>query len=242
MTHELRTPLNAIIGYSEMLQEDLQDEGMGEFIPDLEKIGIAGRHLLALVNDVLDFSKVEAGRMELHLETFTLCAIIEEMAKTMQLLVQKNNNQLIIDCPPETGEIHADMTKTRQCLFNLASNANKFTENGSISVIVKRYREDGEDYVSIAVQDTGIGISEEQLSKLFQAFSQADSSTTRKYGGTGLGLVISRQFCRMMGGDIKVTSTFGEGSSFAVILPIEAKPQMLDETGEFVPLGPKPVH
>lgn len=241
MTHELRTPLNAIIGYSEMLQEDMLEEDMQEFVPDLKKIGIAGRHLLALVNDVLDFSKVEAGRMELHLETFPLCTIVNEMTQTMQLLVEKNNNRLIVDCPSEIGEVHADMTKARQCLFNLASNANKFTEHGSIHVTAKRFEKDGEDWVSIAVKDSGIGITREQLSKLFNAFSQADSSTTRKYGGTGLGLVISRQFCRMMGGDIEVASVFGEGSTFTMLLPVEAKPQMLGETGEFVPLGPKPV-
>jgi signal transduction histidine kinase len=223
MTHELRTPLNAIIGYSEMLQEDLADEGQIQFIPDLEKIATAGKHLLALVNDVLDFSKVEAGRMELFLENFNPCVIVDEINKTMHLLVHKNNNTLHIDCASKIGEMYADMTKTRQCLFNLVSNANKFTEHGEIHIKIKRFRENGSEWVSFAVSDSGIGMTEVQIAKLFHAFTQADSSTTRKYGGTGLGLVISREFARMMGGDITVTSEFGKGSCFTMTLPMAVR-------------------
>ena len=221
MTHELRTPLNAIIGYSEMLQEDMEDAGQDEFIPDLEKITTAGKHLLALVNDVLDFSKVEAGRMELHLETFAVSMILGEIYKTMHLLVEKNKNVLNIEYSPDVGEMHADMTKIRQCLFNLVSNANKFTENGRVDVIVERYDDHGREWISFAVRDTGIGMTEAQVDKLFNAFTQADSSTTRKFGGTGLGLVISREFARMMRGDITVTSEFGKGSCFTMYLPME---------------------
>jgi signal transduction histidine kinase len=224
MTHELRTPLNAIIGYSEMLQEDMQDKGQEEFIPDLEKIATAGKHLLALVNDVLDFSKVEAGRMELFLENFSPCTIVEEINKTMSLLVHKNNNALSIHCPPKINNMYADMTKTRQCLFNLVSNANKFTEHGTITIQVKRFRENGAEWISFEVSDSGIGMTEAQTLKLFHAFTQADSSTTRKYGGTGLGLVISREFARMMGGDITVSSEFGKGSCFTLTLPMTVRP------------------
>ncbi len=223
MTHELRTPLNAIIGYSEMLQDDVQDAGHTEYIPDLQKIGIAGKHLLSLVNDVLDFSKVEAGRMELYLETFDVYTMVEDIRKTLQLMFARNNNTLTLHCPPDIGGMFADLTKTRQCLFNLMSNANKFTENGEIRLTVRRYQQKGETWVDMEVRDTGIGMTPAQMNKLFQAFTQADPSTTRKYGGTGLGLVISKQFCQMMGGDIVVSSEFGKGSAFTISLPTQVK-------------------
>ena len=219
MTHELRTPLNAIIGYGEMLQDDAIDAGQEEFIPDLQKICSAGKHLLALINDVLDFSKVEAGRMGLYIETFEVRAMIEEVVTTIQPLIDKNKNVLKIHHHDNVSTMHSDVTKIRQCLFNLLSNSAKFTEQGEIALNMEEVDEAGEKWMLLAVSDTGIGMTSEQVSKLFQAFTQADASTTRKYGGTGLGLVITKQFCQMMGGDISVTSEFGKGSVFTIRLP-----------------------
>jgi len=221
MTHELRTPLNAIIGYSEMLQEEAEDRGQEELLPDLKKIAAAGQHLLALINDVLDFSKVEAGRMELHLENFDINEVVDEVIDTIRPLVEKNENRLELACQAQLGNMYADVTKVRQCLFNLLSNASKFTEQGSLSLTVQRYLKEQQGWISFQVSDTGIGMTQEQISKLFQAFMQADSSTTRKYGGTGLGLVITKQFCQMMGGEINVQSEFGKGSTFIMHLPIQ---------------------
>jgi len=232
MSHELRTPMNAIIGYSEMLQEEAEDLGQKGFIPDLQKIHGAGKHLLGLINDILDLSKVEAGKMTLYLEEFDVAKLVDEVAATVQPLVTKNGNKLEVICPADLGVMHADVTKVRQALFNLLSNASKFTERGTIRLEVKREdvkrNPDGtaaaDSYVSrftFHVQDSGIGMTPEQMSKLFEAFSQADASTTRKFGGTGLGLAISRKFCRLMGGDITVTSEPGRGSTFTVTLPAE---------------------
>jgi len=221
MSHELRTPLNAIIGYSELLQE-VAEEGQPDFLPDLKKIQGAGKHLLGLINDILDLSKVEAGKMELCLERFEIQRLVEEVVSTVHPLVQKNNNRLIIDCPVKLGTMQADLNKTRQILFNLLSNACKFTEQGTIKLYAMRQTVGGEDWVQFCVCDTGIGMTAEQTGKLFQAFSQADASTTRKYGGTGLGLAISRSFCEIMGGDIRVESTLGIGSTFTLRLPAEA--------------------
>ncbi|MDM8567493.1 ATP-binding protein [Candidatus Halobeggiatoa sp. HSG11] len=223
MTHELRTPLNAIIGYSEMLQEEAEDMEPEEFVPDLEKIASAGRHLLALINDVLDFSKVEAGKMELYLESFQVNKMINEVVAMIQPAIQKNSNELIANHNDDLGTMHSDITKIRQCLFNLLSNSSKFTESGTINLTSKRESKNGEDWVIFQVADTGIGMTEDQMSKVFQAFTQADSSTTRKYGGTGLGLVITRQFCLMMGGKINVESEFGNGSTFTIELPVAVK-------------------
>ena len=219
MSHELRTPLNAIIGVTEMLLEDARDLERDDEIEPLDRVLRAARHLLALINDVLDLSKVEAGRMELHLETFPLGPLIEDVAKTIEPMATKNANRLVIDCPSDLGTIHADQTRFRQALLNLASNANKFTEKGAVNIAAQSQRLDGRDWIMIAVTDTGIGMTEEQMGRLFQEFSQADASTTRKYGGTGLGLAISRHFCRMMGGDITVESKPGEGSTFTIRLP-----------------------
>jgi len=227
MTHELRTPLNAIIGYSEMLQEDAEDMGQEESVPDLKKIAGAGKHLLDLINDVLDFSKVEAGRMELYLESYAINDMLQDVIGTIEQVVEKNNNHLVINCPNNLGMMYADVTKVRQCLFNLLSNANKFTETGIITVDIDNYFRNEEPWIRFNVRDTGIGMTTEQMDKVFHAFTQADSSTTRKYGGTGLGLVITKQFCQMMGGEISVTSQFGQGSTFTIHLPItvqEAKP------------------
>jgi PAS domain S-box-containing protein len=214
MSHELRTPLNAVILYSELLQEEAEDRGVSEFIPDLEKIRVAGRHLLALINGVLDLSKIEAGKMDLYLETFDIAKMVEEVAGTVQPLVEKKANKFDIHCPPGVGVMRADLTKVRQVLFNLLSNACKFTEKGTIALEVSRQEKQGRDEVIFRVSDTGIGMTLEQLAKLFQPFTQADASTTRKYGGTGLGLTISKRFCEMMGGAIAVESKLGEGTAF----------------------------
>jgi PAS domain S-box-containing protein len=219
MSHELRTPLNAIIGYSEMLAEEARDSGNDEYVPDLEKIQRAGSHLLGLINSVLDLSKIEAGKMDLYLETFDLASMLGDVTATIQPLIQQKGNRLVIETGDDLGEMHADVTKVRQTLFNLLSNASKFTENGIITLRVGRETVGEVPWVSFAVTDTGIGMNAEQLGKLFQAFTQADVSTTRKYGGTGLGLVITRRFCQMMGGDITVESTEGVGTTFTMRLP-----------------------
>ena len=215
MSHELRTPLNAIIGYSEMLQEEMEDLGQDELIPDLGKIHSAGRHLLTLINDVLDISKIEAGKMDLFIEAFDIGSMVSDVVSTIQPLVGKNGNALAVDCAAGIGSMEADLTKVRQTLFNLLSNASKFTHDGTITLTSRR---DG-PWIVFAVADTGIGMTAEELDKLFQAFQQADASTTRKFGGTGLGLAISRTFCRMMGGDITVASQPGHGTTFTVRLP-----------------------
>jgi signal transduction histidine kinase len=217
MSHELRTPLNAIIGVSEMLREDA--EALKQDTEPLDRVLGAGRHLLALINDILDLSKIEAGRMELHLETFRPVPLIEDVAKTIEPMATKNGNRLVIDCPANLGTIHADQTRFRQSLLNLASNANKFTEKGTITIAAHQAQENGRDWVTFAVADTGIGMTPEQMGKLFQEFSQASSATASKYGGTGLGLAISRRFCQMMGGDITVESEPGRGSTFTIRLP-----------------------
>ncbi|HZL37129.1 MAG TPA: PAS domain S-box protein [Tepidisphaeraceae bacterium] len=219
MSHELRTPLNAVIMYSELLQEEAVDEGVQSFIPDLEKIRTAGKHLLALVNGVLDLSKVEAGKMELYLEAFDVARMVQDVGVTVQPLVEKKNNALQIECAPGAGAMYGDLTKVRQILFNLLSNASKFTENGTVRLEVTRPESAGAPWLSFAVTDTGIGMTPEQLEKLFTPFTQADASTTRKFGGTGLGLAISRRFAEMMGGDVTVTSESGKGSVFTVRLP-----------------------
>jgi GAF domain-containing protein len=282
MSHELRTPLNAIIGYSEMLQEEAEDLGEQTFLPDLQRINTAGKHLLGLINDILDLSKIEAGRMDLDLETFEIGPMIRDVQAIVQPLVEKNGNTLVVTCPDDIGSMHADLTKVRQSLFNLLSNAAKFTEQGTITLRVARgapppaplptavergslRASEGElsspphgrkaepatpagapplplagegagghgdqgphgrrDWgVSFAVSDTGIGMTEEQLGRLFEAFSQAEASTRSKYGGTGLGLAISRHFCRLMGGDLTVESVYGEGSTFTVLLPADLLP------------------
>jgi signal transduction histidine kinase/CheY-like chemotaxis protein len=219
MSHELRTPLNAIIGYSEMLEEEAQERGLEEFAPDLGKIHAAGKHLLALINDVLDLSKIEAGKMELFLEDFDVRALVQDVESTIRPLVEKNQNLLDVKCRPDIGTMHGDLTRVRQVLFNLMSNAAKFTQHGRVALEVFPLRARGEDWIEFAVADTGIGLTAEQQRRLFQSFSQADPSTSRKYGGTGLGLVISRRFTQMMGGDIQLQSEFGRGSVFTVRLP-----------------------
>jgi CheY-like chemotaxis protein/anti-sigma regulatory factor (Ser/Thr protein kinase) len=224
MSHELRTPLNAIIGYSEMLKEEAEDIGQEDFIPDLKKISAAGNHLLGLINDVLDLSKIEAGKMDLHLEHFDLNHVINEVLSTVQPLIKQKNNTLESRSDDVLGNIYADMTKFRQILFNLLSNAAKFTEEGLICISINRFQEENEEWIRICVTDDGIGMTPEQQKKLFQPFTQADYSTTRKYGGTGLGLAITKEFVEMMGGTIHLISEFGHGSMFTIMLPILVTP------------------
>jgi signal transduction histidine kinase len=255
MSHELRTPLNAIIGYSEMLQEEAEDLDADAFLPDLQRINGAGKHLLGLINDILDLSKIEAGRMDLFLETFSISDLIRDVRGIVQPLVEKNGNTLVVECSDDIGSMHADQTKVRQTLFNLLSNAAKFTAQGTIELRVARGEGRGEcEYgvvgtlteaddeagaassaptdtaqplaprpsplITFTVSDTGIGMTEEQLSRLFEAFSQAEASTRSRYGGTGLGLAISRHFCRLMGGDLTVESAHGQGSTITIKVPV----------------------
>ncbi len=221
MSHELRTPLNAIIGYSEMLQEEARDLGQDSFVPDLKKIHGAGKHLLALINDILDLSKIEAGKMNVYIENVDLATVVQEVVNMITPLIEKSGNTLALRCEDGLGSMRADLTKLRQVLFNLLSNASKFTSQGTITLGANRERVDGADWMRFWITDTGIGMTPEQMGKLFQVFSQADASTEKKYGGTGLGLVISRQFCQMMGGDITVESAPGQGSTFTIHLPID---------------------
>jgi signal transduction histidine kinase len=221
MSHELRTPMNAIIGYSEMLLEEAMDAGQMETVSDLEKIRSAGKHLLSLINEILDLSKIEAGKMELYLEDFDLLSIIRDVENTIKPLVDKNDNTLVVKYPTTLPAMRADLTKLRQGLFNLLSNACKFTEKGLITLTVSVDQLDGGDRVSFQVTDTGIGMTKDQVAKVFEAFTQADNSTTRKYGGTGLGLTITKKFCHLMGGDIAVSSEHGVGSTFTIQLPAQ---------------------
>ena len=224
MSHELRTPMNAIIGYSEMLIEDASDDGDSGVADDLRKILSAARHLLGLINDVLDLSKIEAGKMQLYLESFDLQILVHEVTSTIAPLVEKRKNQLIVNCQPDLGSMYGDSTKIRQTLLNLLSNASKFTENGRVELKVESEIVDNQGWIVMQVVDTGIGIDEEQMARLFKPFTQADASTSSKFGGTGLGLAISKQFAQMMGGDITLTSTPGAGSTFTLRVPARVKP------------------
>jgi signal transduction histidine kinase/DNA-binding response OmpR family regulator len=216
MSHELRTPMNAIIGYSEMLTDDAEDSGLDQFVPDLKKIRTAGKQLLALINDILDLSKIEAGKVELYYEQFDLRDMINDVANISEPLAAKNSNKLIINIPD--GGMYSDLTRVRQILFNLLSNACKFTESGTVELTVTSDAA-MEGFTTFQVKDSGIGMTPEQISKVFEAFAQADSSTTRRYGGTGLGLAITKKFCEMMGGTISVESEPGKGTRFTVRLP-----------------------
>jgi len=235
MSHELRTPLNAIIGYSEMLQEEAGELGRVDFAEDLGRIHTAGKHLLGLINDVLDLSKIEAGKMELYLETFDVAEMVRGVVETIVPLAEKSGDTLAVECPADLGAMHADLTKVRQALLNLLSNAVKFTERGAIRLHAARESAGGQDWINLAVADSGIGMTAEQLGRLFQPFTQADASTTRKYGGTGLGLTITRRFCQMMGGDIGVRSVAGAGSTFTIRLPA----RVADDGGAAGPHSPR---
>jgi PAS domain S-box-containing protein len=238
MSHELRTPLNAIIGYSEILSEEARDlDGAESFLPDLEKVHTAGKHLLVLINDILDLSKIEAGRMGLHLESFAVAGMVREVVSTVEPLALKNGNTLRAQCPDALGMLYADLTKVRQCLYNLLSNACKFTAKGTVTVEVTRSAEDGRDGFSFCVSDTGIGIDARSLDELFQPFTQADASTTRKFGGTGLGLAISQRFCQMMGGAIRARSEPGQGSVFTLRLPARVVPERAGDDLAPMPTG-----
>src|SRR5579872_5547514 len=228
MSHELRTPLNAIIGYSEMLEEETQDSGKLENLHDLRKIQSAGKHLLSLINDVLDLSKIEAGKMGLHLETFDVSVMVEEMVTTLQPAVAKNSNTVRVRMAEDVGMMRADATKVRQILFNLMSNACKFTDRGTISLDVSQSVSEGHEWIRFRVKDTGIGISAKQQQNLFQEFTQADATISRKYGGTGLGLAISYRFVQMMKGRISVESQPGQGSTFTVYLPAQVTLDMTE--------------
>ncbi|MBB5022016.1 cache domain-containing protein [Desulfurispira natronophila] len=217
MSHELRTPLNAIIGYSEMIQEEIQEGLKPDINDDMQRIHSAGMHLLGIVNDVLDISKIESGRMELYLESFDLPRLIDEVAQLLRPMMERGKNQIQIDFDSSMGAVYADKTKVRQILINLLSNAAKFTENGTVKLLASP---DGPDHFIVQVSDSGIGMSEEQRNTIFDSFTQADSSTTRRFGGTGLGLAISRNFCSMMGGSLEVLhSEPGQGSTFQLRLP-----------------------
>ncbi|RJR42835.1 MAG: PAS domain-containing sensor histidine kinase [Deltaproteobacteria bacterium] len=225
MSHELRTPMNAILGYSEILMEDAKDKGQEDFIPDLQKIHASGNHLLNLINNILDLSKIEAGKMDLFLESFGISRVIEDVVSTIRPLVEKNANTLQVDCAADLGTMHADLTKVRQSLFNLLSNACKFTENGTISLEVSRELIGGVDWIKFSVSDTGIGMAPDQMEKLFHPFVQGDASTSRKFGGTGLGMTITHRFCQMMGGEITAASEPGRGTTFTIRLPARVQAQ-----------------
>ncbi len=238
MSHELRTPLNAIIGYSEILEEDAEENGQTALVRDLQKICNAGRHLLNLINDVLDLAKIESGKMNLFFESFNVVKMAQEVVATIQPLCDKNNNKITLKCASDVGLMRSDLTKVRQSLFNLLSNASKFTKDGHIQLIITKElatasNGEGAKNISFKVIDTGIGMKSEQLKKLFQAFSQADNSTTRKYGGTGLGLAITKQFATMMNGEIIVESEYAKGSTFTLNLPQIAKQVEEDTTITF---------
>ena len=222
MSHELRTPLTAVIGYGEMLEEEAQDRGLDSMLDDLRKVNSNARHLLALINDVLDISKIEAGKMEVHLETFHVAQLVNELGATVEALVARKNNKLVVECAPDTGSMHSDPVKVRQCLINLLSNAAKFTEDGTVRLEVTRDARETPASVVFRVVDTGIGMTQEQIAKLFQRFTQADASTTRRFGGTGLGLSITKAFSSMLGGEISVESVAGEGTVFELRLPADS--------------------
>jgi signal transduction histidine kinase/DNA-binding response OmpR family regulator len=240
MSHELRTPMNAIIGYSEMLIEDASDRNDLPTVTDLRKILSAAKHLLGLINDVLDLSKIEAGKMDLYLETFEVERMIQDVITTAQPLIDRNRNRLVLDCPKNFGTMHTDVTKLRQILLNLLSNASKFTSDGELGLQVARDSSGPQETIVFRVRDSGIGMTPEQMGRLFQVFSQADQLTSAKYGGTGLGLAISRQFARLMGGDISIESTLGQGSVFTVTLPPRSVPVKISTSPEETANQPAP--
>ena len=216
MSHELRTPLNAIIGYSEMLMEEAEEDGLNTYSEDLNKINSSGEHLLTLINDILDLSKIEAGKMELHLEEFKFEKHLSQIEATAKPLVEKNGNKLVIEKPDSIENLTNDQTKLRQILFNMLSNAAKFTKKGTVTLAISKDDND----IKFAVRDTGIGMNEEQLGKVFEEFTQAETSISKDYGGTGLGLPISKKMTEMMGGKMDVESKEGEGTTFSITIPI----------------------
>ena len=217
MSHELRTPLNAIIGYSEMLIEEADDDGLKAYSEDLSKINSSGEHLLTLINDILDLSKIEAGKMDLHIEEFDFAGLLKQIEATAKPLVEKNKNKFVIKCKTQKLKLKNDQTKLRQILFNMLSNAAKFTKEGTITL---RIKPESKDKLRFEVVDTGIGMNKKQISKVFEEFTQAESSTSANYGGTGLGLPISKKMTEMMGGIMEVESEEGRGTTFSIIIPI----------------------
>lgn len=226
MSHELRTPLNAIIGYSDMLVEDARELGESQLSADLQKIHMSGQHLLALITNILDLSKIEAGKMGVYLGPVDVRRMIEEVGATVRSLIEEAGNEYVIEYLDEPVEIIADELKLKQVLINLLGNAAKFTENGRIELITRFERIKDDDWVFFKVRDNGIGIPPDQSGNLFSPFTQIDASTTRKFGGSGLGLSISRSYCRMMGGDLTLQSLPGKGSCFEVSLPVEGLPSI----------------
>jgi len=224
MSHELRTPMNAILGYSEMLIETAEDLKPEEFVPDLKKINLAGTHLLALINDVLDLSKVDSGQMEALAEEFNLNNMIDEIADTAQPMMETNSNKILIERGEHLGSALQDRTKLRRTLLNLLSNAARFTHEGVVTLTVRRTRQTDGDWLIFAVSDSGIGIAEDKLESAFKEFMQVDGSTTRKYDGTGLGLAISQRFCKLLGGDLSVHSELKKGSTFTIQIPATLPP------------------
>ena len=219
MSHELRTPLNAIIGYSEMIKEELEQLQKPELAADMERINVSGNHLLAIINNILDLSKIEAGKVDLHLDTFTVGGLARMVSTMVEPLLKKNGNQYHLDCPDACGDMTTDATKLRQALINILSNAARFTHNGSVSLVVRRFQKNDQDWLRFSTEDSGIGIKPENLATIFETFSQADDTTTRLYGGTGLGLAISRRLAEILGGDIHAQSTPGKGSVFTLEVP-----------------------
>ncbi|WP_454780405.1 response regulator [Legionella sp. WA2022007384] len=218
-SHELRTPLNAIIGYCELLEEEMEDEGHESYLDDLKKIESSAKHLLSLINDILDLSKMEAGKMDIFLEDVNVPNMIKELEAIIVPLVNKNMNSFKYELDPQVNIMHTDLVKVRQCLLNLISNAAKFTKEGTIVLSVKQIMSNGKSYIQFAVSDTGIGLTREQLGTLFKAFSQAESSTSRRFGGTGLGLYLTKSFSKILGGDVTIESEYGKGSTFTIMLP-----------------------
>ena len=231
MSHELRTPLNAVIGFSEILLDDVELDGKGSRTKaDLQRINSAGKHLLSLVTDVLDLSKIESNHIDLKIEKFDLNEMVGEVVATVEPMVVENKNKLVVKCPPDLGIVSTDPTKLRQAALNLLSNAAKFTQNGTVTLTVRRRKRPAGDWIEIQVQDTGIGIAKEDIGRLFQNFGQANRSTANKYGGTGLGLALSQKLCALMGGAISVKSEFGQGSSFSIRVLAWMAEQHAEET------------
>jgi K+-sensing histidine kinase KdpD len=219
MSHELRTPMNHIIGYSEILEEEAEDDGNDQYIDDIKKIRDSGVHLLGLLNEILDMSKIEAGQMDMFLETFSVSKFLQDVVSSTRVMVENNGNKYEFGALDDMGEMHADLTKVRQILFNLVSNAAKFTKDGTITLSAEWLEDEATRRIRLAVSDTGIGIEQDKIDHIFKEFSQADESTTRDFGGTGLGLALVKSFCEMMGGKVWVESVIGEGSSFIFELP-----------------------
>jgi signal transduction histidine kinase len=221
MSHEFRTPLNIIIGYSEILLDAISAGGLTEFTADIHRINKAGQHLLGLINEVLDLSNIEAGRMRLTLDTFDVATLVQTVTEKVQPGLERNGNQLVVAPLANLGRMHADQVKVHQALFNLLSNATKFTRQGRIALAVERAMRNGSEWITFCVSDTGIGMALEDQGKLFQPFTQVDPSSTRRFGGAGLGLALSQRFCEMMGGKISVESELGRGAVFTMRLPVE---------------------